>query len=104
LLGQVMAELNGETVPEAPTLAEQRDIVIAHYEQMMELYGREHGVGIARKHLGWYTKGLPASAEFRNKVNMIADADVVLDMLDVFYADQLERMAAQPSSALAQAA
>jgi tRNA-dihydrouridine synthase B len=102
LLGQVMAELDGEAVPDAPTLAEQAELIARHYEEMLELYGREHGVGIARKHLGWYTKGLPASAEFRNKVNMIADPDVVLEMLRAFYDDQLERAATQ--SALAQAA
>lgn len=105
LLGQVIAELDGETVPDAPTLAEQSELVLNHYREMLELYGREHGVGIARKHLGWYTKGLPASAEFRNKVNMISDADTVLEMVRAFYADQLERAAAQQgASALAQAA
>jgi tRNA-dihydrouridine synthase B len=91
LLAQVMAALEGAPVPDAPTLAEQRDLVLEHYEAMLELYGREHGVGVARKHLGWYTKGLPSSAEFRNKVNMIPDADVVISMLRDFYAAQLDR-------------
>ncbi len=101
LLGQVMSELDGETVPGAPPLAEQAELVARHYEEMLELYGREHGVGIARKHLGWYTKGLPGSAEFRNKVNMVADAGQVLEMLRVFYDDQLERAGAQTSLARA---
>ncbi len=94
LLAQVMAALEGAAVPEAPTLAEQRDLVLEHYEAMLDLYGREHGVGVARKHLGWYTKGLPSSAEFRNKVNMIPDADVVISMLRNFYAAQLDRASA----------
>ena len=94
LLAQVMAALEGAPVPDAPTLAEQRDLVLEHYEAMLELYGREHGVGVARKHLGWYTKGLPSSAEFRNKVNMIPDADVVISMLRDFYAAQLDRASA----------
>ena len=33
---------------------------------------------MARKHLGWYTKGLPGSAEFRNRVNFIDDAAEVV--------------------------
>ncbi len=94
LLAQVMAALEGAPVPDAPTLAEQRDLVLEHYEAMLDLYGREHGVGVARKHLGWYTKGLPSSAEFRNKVNMIPDADVVISMLRNFYAAQLDRASA----------
>ena len=34
---------------------------------------RETGVNLARKHIGWYTKGLPGSAEFRNAVNQEPD-------------------------------
>ena len=33
---------------------------------MLALYGSEIGVNMVRKHIGWYTKGLPGSAEFRN--------------------------------------
>ena len=45
---------------------------------MLAHYGSETGVNMARKHLGWYTKGLPGSAEFRNVVNQVPDADRVL--------------------------
>jgi tRNA-dihydrouridine synthase B len=96
LLAQVTAALKGRAVPAAPDLAAQRDLVLEHYEAMMELYGREHGVGIARKHLGWYTKGLPSSAEFRNKVNILMESAEVVSMLRDFYADQLDRAAATP--------
>jgi tRNA-dihydrouridine synthase B len=91
LLGQVMVALSGRPVPEAPSLAEQRALVLEHYEAMLELYGRDHGVGIARKHLGWYTKGLHGSAEFRNKVNFVADPCQVMAMLGDFYDRQLDR-------------
>jgi tRNA-dihydrouridine synthase len=37
------------------------------------LYGTHTGVNLARKHIGWYTKGLPGSAEFRNMVNQQDD-------------------------------
>ena len=36
---------------------------------MLTHYGRDPGMRIARKHLGWYSKGLPGSAEFRAAVN-----------------------------------
>jgi tRNA-dihydrouridine synthase B len=94
LLGQVMAALEGREVPGAPALEAQRDLVLAHYEAMMALYGRESGVAIARKHLGWYTKGLTGSAEFRNRVNMVNDADGVVAMVRDFYNLQLDRAAA----------
>jgi tRNA-dihydrouridine synthase B len=61
---------------------------------MLDLYGKEVGVNMARKHIGWYTKGLPGSAEFRNKVNQVPDARTVLAMLDEFYAPWRSRAAA----------
>ena len=98
LLAQVMAELAGKPVPEAPPLARQLDLILEHYQEMLALYGRAHAVPIARKHLGWYTRGLHGSAEFRNKVNMVADADQVMAMLRDFYATQQETGQQQAAS------
>jgi tRNA-dihydrouridine synthase B len=99
LLAQVMAALEGQAVPDAPSLDVQRDLVLEHYDAMMELYGRDSGVAIARKHLGWYTKGLTGSAEFRNRVNMVNDADRVVAMVRDFYNLQLDRAAAPLAAA-----
>ncbi len=59
-------------VPDPP-LEVQRDIVLGHYEDMLTHYGTEVGSRIARKHVAWYSKGLPGSAEFRAAVNQTAD-------------------------------
>ena len=61
---------------------------------MLSLYGAQTGVNLARKHIGWYTKGLPGSAEFRNRVNKQDDPAVVIAMLREFYAPWLARAAA----------
>jgi tRNA-dihydrouridine synthase B len=73
---------------------EQLDIILEQYDAMQSLYGKQTGVNLARKHIGWYTKGLTGSAEFRNAVNQEADAATVLDMLERFYAPWLSRAAA----------
>jgi tRNA-dihydrouridine synthase B len=94
VLGQVMHWLQtGSDIPD-PTVDQQYRLIAAHYEAMLEHYGRETGVRMARKHLGWYIKGLPGSAEFRNRVNFIDDADLVLRSLAEFYAPFLQRQAA----------
>lgn len=85
LLGQVMDWLEGRDVRPEPELAAQYALIVEHYHAMLDHYGRDTGVRMARKHLGWYTKGLPGSAEFRNKVNFVDDADGVLAMLRDFY-------------------
>ena len=61
---------------------------------MLALYGRDTGVNLFRKHIGWYSKGLPGSAEFRNRVNQEPDPNVVQAMIDRFYAPWLARAAA----------
>jgi tRNA-dihydrouridine synthase B len=83
----------GERLPDPP-LAEQYATVRAHYESMLEHYGLETGVRMARKHLGWYSKGLPASADFRGAVNREADPVKVRAMLAAFFLPVLERQAA----------
>jgi len=94
LLAQVMRWLqHGERRPD-PAIDEQYRTILAHYEEMLDLYGKEVGVNMARKHIGWYTKGLPGSAEFRNRVNQVPDAAVVLRMLAEFYEPWTTRAAA----------
>ena len=98
LLGQVMADLSGGGTRERPladpSMDEQLALILEQYEAMQSLYGIVTGVNLARKHIGWYTKGLSGSAEFRNKVNQVDDPATVVAMLRNFYAPWLERAAA----------
>lgn len=94
LLGQVMHWWQGGGELPCPTIDEQFALMCEHYEAMLDHYGKETGVKMARKHLGWYTKGLPGSAEFRNRVNFVDDAAAVIAMLGEFYAPFLQRRAA----------
>jgi tRNA-dihydrouridine synthase B len=77
-----------------PTLADQYAAVREHYESMLAHYGTDTGSRMARKHLGWYSKGLPSSADFRAAVNREADPARVRDMLAAFFLPVLERQAA----------
>ena len=94
VLAQVMAELAGGGHRPDPSLDEQLDVMLTQYDEMLELYGTHTGVNLARKHIGWYTKGLPGSAELRNRVNQQDNPAVVIAMLRDFYAPWLERAAA----------
>jgi tRNA-dihydrouridine synthase B len=61
---------------------------------MLEHYGIEGGLRVARKHLAWYSKGLPGSAEFRSSVMRIDNVDAVKSAIREFYEPLLERQAA----------
>jgi tRNA-dihydrouridine synthase B len=52
------------------------------------------GSNCARKHIGWYTRGLHGSAEFRNSFNKEADPERAKAMLYEFYAPWLSKAAA----------
>jgi len=94
LLGQVMSDLAGGGHKPDPSIDEQLDLILEQYDAMQSLYGIQTGVNLARKHIGWYTKGLPGSAEFRNRVNTQDDPRVVTAMLEDFYSPWLARSAA----------
>ncbi|MBZ6381478.1 tRNA dihydrouridine synthase DusB [Sphingomonas sanguinis] len=94
LLGQVMHWFATGERREDPALDEQYRAVTEHYDAMLEHYGTETGVNMARKHIGWYTRGLHGSAEFRNTVNHEASAERVKAMLYDFYMPQIELAAA----------
>jgi tRNA-dihydrouridine synthase B len=83
--GQVLAD---------PPLAEQSAIVAEHYQAMLIHYGNEAGSRIARKHIGWYSKGMPGSAEFRAAFNRIAEPARAIEAIAAFYRPLIERLAA----------
>jgi len=93
-VAQVMSELGGGGHRPDPSLDEQLATMLVQYAEMLELYGTQTGVNLARKHIGWYTKGLPGSAELRNRVNSQDDPTVVVAMLREFYSPWLARSAA----------
>jgi len=77
-----------------PPLLRQLQIVLEHYEAVLAHYGLDTGVRMARKHLAWYSKGLPGSAEFRSEINREAEPGRVRDLLRAFYSPQIDRQAA----------
>ena len=85
LPGQVQQFLAaGKHAPD-PALGQQLAILLGHYEDMLTHYGTDAGVRLARKHIGWYSRGLPGSAEFRAGINQIADPARVREKIASFY-------------------
>jgi len=93
LLGQVIHWLRTGIALTSPSFDEQYEVLVEHYRRMLDHYGRAVGTKIARKHLGWYTKGLHGSAEFRKRANTIDDPDEVMAEIARFYEPFLGRRA-----------
>ncbi len=77
-----------------PTIAAQMEIVLEHFDAIVAHYGAQSGVKIARKHLGWYSKGLSNSAEFRQDVFQLDTPAAVKARIRAFYSPIVERLAA----------
>jgi tRNA-dihydrouridine synthase B len=92
-IAQVIEWLRSRRRLPDPPLAAQYGILRQHYEAMLSHYGAP-GVHIARKHVGWYSKGQPGSAEFRAAVNRTEEAAQVKALMRGFYEPLLERQAA----------
>jgi len=84
---------HGRPLPD-PDLSEQFSLITEHYEAMLTHYGTRTGVKIARKHLGWYSKGLAGSAAFRTDINRLAEPDLVREALRRFFEPAIEKQAA----------
>jgi tRNA-dihydrouridine synthase B len=93
-IGQVDHFLKtGERIAD-PSIAIQYETVKNHYEDLLIHYGADKGLRIARKHLGWYSKGLPGSAAFRQLFNGIIEIEEAKLAIDEYYLPLLERSAA----------
>ena len=74
----------GARLPD-PSLSQQKAILLEHYEAMLEHFGSDAGLRLARKHVSWYSRGLPGSAEFRAVVTRLTEPDAVRALIAGFY-------------------
>ncbi|GBR31023.1 tRNA-dihydrouridine synthase NifR3 [Kozakia baliensis NRIC 0488] len=80
---------SGVDVPD-PDLATEKTIALKHYRMMLDHFGERPGLRLARKHVSWYSAGLPGSASFRADINKLHSAPEALAMMEAFYDRQIE--------------
>lgn len=88
LISQINSELRGEKIEAAPTISEQKKIVLNHFNEMCDHYGEQVAIPLARKHIGWYSGGLRESATFRAAINVTNGVQNVRDAIERFYDSQ----------------
>lgn len=93
LISQIMEYMRTGEIPAPSTTSMQYNTLIEHFEAMLEYYGAYAGLRIARKHIGWYSRGLPKSSEFRAAVNNCADVEKVKELIKNFFHPLLEKAA-----------
>jgi tRNA-dihydrouridine synthase B len=69
----------------APLVAEVRRLLLEHLQDHYALYGEFTGVRSARKHIGWYVRGLPGGEDFRGGMNDIEDGAAQLRAVGAYF-------------------
>ncbi|MBP6709608.1 MAG: tRNA dihydrouridine synthase DusB [Candidatus Accumulibacter sp.] len=65
----------GQHLP-PPRVSEIHEVLLGHLDDLYLFYGSTAGVGIARKHISWYTRGLVGSAAFRHRMNQLPTVEL----------------------------
>jgi tRNA-dihydrouridine synthase B len=84
------------TTPTAPPTDWVRDLVLEHLDLLYSFYGDYAGVRIARKHIAWYSRGLPGATWLRERINRADNPRDQRDLVMDFYnkSDRKEEKAA----------
>lgn len=69
-------------LPERPGLAETVDVMLRHAKMMVDYKGEFSGIHEMRKHVAWYTTGLPNSSKLREQVNHVESYEGLCDLLN----------------------
>jgi tRNA-dihydrouridine synthase B len=81
IFAQVAALLRGDPMPADPTLEEQRELVLHHYDLVCQRFGVERGTMLMRKFACAYAQGLPGAREFRGKASRVTTREEFLDAM-----------------------
>ena len=83
----------GERLP-PPSRTELYQVLTEHLETLYAFYGEHTGVRMARKHIGWYSKGLHGGASFRHTINQAETIAEQYRLLEAFFTGDRAGLAA----------
>jgi tRNA-dihydrouridine synthase B len=75
----------------APDILEVKTVLLSHLQELYEFYGEYSGCRIARKHIAWYTRGLHASNEFRQRMYQVESTHEQAQVVTRYFDQLLEQ-------------
>ena len=73
------------SIPDPPGRQEKREMVLRHAQLQLECKGEYTAVREMRKHLSWYTVGMPHSAKFRQMINAMESMNQLLESVETIF-------------------
>ncbi len=86
-ISQALHYLKYKKIIKEPCKKEKFNAIKEHYQDMIDHYGEEVGIRMARKHIGWYSSSMDNSAQFRKTFNTITSASAALEEIEKFFTD-----------------
>ncbi|MBQ9764729.1 MAG: tRNA dihydrouridine synthase DusB [Lachnospiraceae bacterium] len=84
IFSHVNAYIETGSIPVKPTIAEVVDMVLRHARLQIKYKGEEMAMREMRKHVAWYTAGMPHSATMRNQVNQVSTYDELCELFRTY--------------------
>ena len=85
IFSQVLQLEQGRALTQ-PTLEERKTLIMDHFAALSQRMGEYRAARAMRGLLLWYTKGLPHSSRFRERINKIRDLESLLTQMDLYFA------------------
>ena len=82
---EIRAYLETGRPARAPSADEVHRVMQRHLAQLHGAYGEDHGVRVARKHIGWYLDGRPGAAETRRRLMRVRTAAEQFALLESWF-------------------
>lgn len=79
---QVNEYLERGVIVDQPTREEVKEMILKHARMLMDYKGEYTAVREMRKHIAWYTQGLPHSAELRRRCNEIVSFESLKSVIE----------------------
>lgn len=86
IIGQALDLLAGRRMTQ-PTAAERWQVARSHFDLCLDIFGPGKTLGLMRKHLCWYVRGMENAAGFRSNLNKTASINEMRKLLEEFFAD-----------------
>lgn len=75
-------------LPEAPTGQEKKELILRHARLQLDYKGEYTAVREMRKHLSWYTVGMPNSAGFRRVINTMESMEELIEGVERIFGER----------------
>ena len=82
---EVLSQINDGIMLPRPTMEEMRDMIIRHAKLQLEYKGEYTAIREMRKHISWYTTGLPGSAKFRKHINEMETLEGLIETVEKLF-------------------